>query len=67
MIQQLRNTSMSALSISDFKTGEDNRIFTKTCKRNEFYMIIKKARISSGKKTNPGSGGKKQGEQIFKI
>lgn len=51
MIQQLQNISMSALSIYDFKTEEDNRIFTEICKRHQFYTIIKKVRISSGEKT----------------
>lgn len=41
-IQQLQNIPMPALSIYDFKTDEDNRIFTETCKRDQSYMIIKK-------------------------
>lgn len=64
MSQQLQNISTSALSIYDFKTEEDNRIFAEICKRDQFYMIIKKVRISSGTKTSPGSGEKKKGTNL---
>lgn len=40
MTQDLQNISTSALSIYDFKTEEDNRIFTEIFKRDEFYIII---------------------------
>lgn len=48
MIQDLQNISTSALSIYDFKTEEDNRIFTEIFKRDEFHTIILKVRISPG-------------------
>lgn len=41
MIQDLQNILTSALSIYDFKTEEENRIFTEIFKRVEFYTIIK--------------------------
>lgn len=40
MIQDRQNISTSALPTYDFKTEEDNRIFTEIFKRDEFYTII---------------------------
>lgn len=40
MIQDLQNISTSALSIYDFKTEEDNRIFSDIFERDEFCTII---------------------------
>lgn len=64
MIQDLQNFSTSALSIYDFKTEEDNWIFTEIFKRDEFCTIIKKVRISPGGEKNPGNGEKRRGTNL---